>query len=205
MRSRNGSPLRRDTARAMSQENVEIVRQAISLKARSRPGPEERIYLRFPSVVAFVTRAVWRLAPRSRPRRAFLLRAAQLGFAALNRGDFESSFLLYHPEVEFITPPRLVGLGFDPVYRGREGRIDFQRRWTAEWGEMRFEPAEVLDLGDRLLFVGRVKGSGLSSGAAFESDNWAVLYTVSAGQVLREQPFFDRREALEAAGLREEI
>jgi ketosteroid isomerase-like protein len=187
----------------MSQENVEIVRQPIALKGRSRRGLEERIYLRFRSVVTFVTRALWQLPPRSRPRRAFLLRAAHLGFAALNRGDFESSFLLYHPDVEFITPPRLVGLGFDPVYRGIEGRIDFQRRWTAEWGEMRFEPEEMLDLGDQLLFVGSVKGSGLSSGAAFESDNWAALSTISAGRVIREQPFFDRREALQAAGLRE--
>ena len=62
----------------MSQENVEVVRQPFAVKARSRRGVEERIYLRFPSVVAFVTRAVWRLPPRSWPRRALLLRVAQL-------------------------------------------------------------------------------------------------------------------------------
>ena len=88
------------------------------------------------------------------------------------------------------------------MYRGRDGRSEFQRGWTAEWGEMRFEPEEMLDLGDRVLFVGRVKGGGLSSGAGFESD-WAVLLTIPAGRVIREQPFFDRREGLEAAGLSE--
>jgi ketosteroid isomerase-like protein len=76
------------------------------------------------------------------------------------------------------------------VYRGREARLDFQRRWTAEWGEMRFVPEEVLDLGDRVLFLGRVNGSGVSSGAGFETD-WAVLYRLSAGRLIREQPFFD--------------
>jgi ketosteroid isomerase-like protein len=186
----------------MSEENVEAVRQPIALKSRSRRGLEERIYLRFPSVVAFVTRAVWRLPPRSRPRRAVLLRAAQSGLDGINRGDFEAAFVLYHPDTELITPPNMVELGFDPVYRGREARFEFQRRWTAEWGEMRFEPEEMLDLGDRLLFVGRVKGSGLSSGAGFESA-WADLLTISAGRVIREQPFFDRGEALEAAGLSE--
>jgi ketosteroid isomerase-like protein len=110
--------------------------------------------------------------------------------------------MLYHPDVEFITPPTLVGLGFDPVYRGPERRSEFQRGWVAEWGEMRFEPKEMLDLGDRVLFVGRVSGSGVSSGAAFESD-WACLFTVSAAQVIREQPFFDLGEALEAVGLSE--
>lgn len=127
----------------MAQENVEVARQPISLKARPRRGLVERIGLRF------------------RP---------------------------------------LVELSFDPVYRGREARAEFQRRWTAEWGEMRFMPEEMLDLGDHVVCVGRVSGSGLSSRAAFEGD-WACLFTISAGRVIREQPFFDRREALEAVGL----
>lgn len=187
----------------MSQRTIKVVRHRIALKDRPRRGLEERIYLRLRSVVTAVARVLWRRPPRSRARRAFILRGTQLGFAALNRGDFESSFLLYHPDVEFITPPRLAGLGFDPVFRGRAGRILFQERWTAEWGEMRFEPDEVLDLGDRLLFLGGVRGAGLSSGAGFDSDNWAALFTVSAGAIVREEPFFDRREALAAAGLAE--
>jgi hypothetical protein len=111
--------------------------------------------------------------------------------------------MLYQSDFEFITPPRLVGLGFDPVYRGRDGRIQFQRRWMDEWGEMRFEPDEVLDLGDRAVFLGSVKGSGATSGAGFESDQWGVLYELSGGRLTREAPFFDRQEALEAAGLQE--
>jgi ketosteroid isomerase-like protein len=185
----------------MSQEKV--VRRRITLQDRTRRSFEERLLLRFPWAAALVTRAVFRLSPGTRLRQALLDRYARLGFAALNRGDFESSFLTYHPDLEFITPPRLVGLGFDPAYRGVQARIDFQRRWMAEWGDMRFEPGEVLDLGDRLLYLGSVKGSGMSSGAAFESENWAVLYTVSSGRLTSEQPFFDRREALEAAGLSE--
>lgn len=185
----------------MSGEEPKVVRQQITLSAHSHRTLEERISLRFPALVSFVTRAIWRLPPRSWARRAFLLRAAQSGFDATNRGDFEAGFLLYHPDIELVTPPNLVGIGFHPLYRGREARFDFQRRWTAEWGEMRFEPDEMLDLGDRLLFVGRIRGSGVSSGAAFESE-WAVLYGLSAGRLIREQPFFDLREAREAAGVR---
>ena len=182
---------------------MNVVRQPIALKDRSSRSLEERFYLRFPAAAAAGTRAVLRLPPRAWPRRVLLVHGAQLGFAALNRGDFESSFLTYDPELEFVTPPRLVGLGFKPVYRGHQGRIEFQRNWMAEWGEMRFVPDEVVDLGDRFLYLGGVKGSGVSSGAGFESDDWAVLYAVTAGRIVREQPFFDRREALEAAGLPE--
>jgi hypothetical protein len=58
------------------------------------------------------------------------------------------------------------------------------------------------DLGDRFLVIGHIRSSGLSSGAAIDSD-FANLFTLSAGRIIREQVFFNRAEALEAAGLRE--
>jgi ketosteroid isomerase-like protein len=187
----------------MSEENVEVVRQPIAVRAHSRRRLEERLALRFPSVLALLARAVLRLPQRSRLRQALIRRADQQGFEANNRGDYEACFGLYHPDVELIVPPQFVALGLDPQYRGREERVRFQRRWNAEWGEVRFEPEELIDFGDgRLLTVGRITGSGLSSGAAFDND-YAVLHTVSAGRVIREQVFLDHGEALEATGLSE--
>jgi len=55
-------------------------------------------------------------------------------------------FALYHPDIEVIEPPEVIKLGLDPLSRGRAGRIRVQRRWHAEWGELRFEPDEILDL-----------------------------------------------------------
>ena len=188
-----GDPMRRG--------EVEPARHAVTLRGRSRRGLAERLYLQFPSTVGIATRVTWRLPPRSRLRRALLRHVVQVGFDAINRGDFESAFILFHPEGELVTPPTLVELGFDPVYRGRTARFEFQRRWTAEWGEMRFEPHELIDLGDRLLYLGRFHGSGLTSGAGFDSE-WGLVHTVSAGRVVREQPFFDQQAAREAAGLR---
>jgi ketosteroid isomerase-like protein len=126
----------------------------------------------------------------------------QRGFEAINRGDFESAFALYHPGIEVIEPPEVVKLGLDPVSRGREGRIRVQQRWHAEWDELRFEPEELTDLGDRLLVVARMKGRGLNSGAAFDND-FANLLTLRDGRVIREQMFLDRAKAIEAAGAEE--
>jgi ketosteroid isomerase-like protein len=47
-----------------------------------------------------------------------------------------------------------------------------------------------------------MEGSGLTSGVGLDND-WADLFTISAGRVIREQVFLDRTDALEAAGLRE--
>jgi hypothetical protein len=52
------------------------------------------------------------------------------------------------------------------------------------------------------LVLGRIRGSGLSSGAGIDTD-WGILVTFVAGWVIREQFFFDRGEALEAVGLSE--
>lgn len=179
--------------------SVPHVRQPLALRSGSSRRPEERLGLRFPKVLAFLARLWWRLPPTSRVRRVVVRRAVQLGFEAANRGDFESAFALYHSEVELIADPQLVAVGLDPIYRGRAERIHFQQRWNAEWGQFQFEPEELLDFGDRLMVLGRVVGSGLTSGAGFDRE-WGVLFTVRAGQVVRETFLFDRGAALAAAG-----
>jgi ketosteroid isomerase-like protein len=129
-------------------------------------------------------------------------RVVRLGFEAINREDFDAAFVLYHPHIEVFEPPEVVELGLDPVSRGRPGRIDVQRRWHAEWRDLRLEPEEVADLGDCLLVVSRMKGSGQGSGAAFDND-FANVVMLSGGRVIREEMFLDRAKALEAVGLSE--
>jgi ketosteroid isomerase-like protein len=190
----------------MSEENVEVVRQPMTVRAQTRRRLGERLTLRFPRMIALLVRAGSRLSPRSQVRKAILRRVAQLCFEAANRADFEAAFSLYDPDVEVTMPPELVSLGFEARYRGREQHLRVQRQWRAEWGEFRFEPEELIDLGDRQLVLGYMRGSGVSSGAAVENQ-WAILIEISAGRVIYERSFFARDEAqaqaLEAAGLSE--
>ena len=50
--------------------------------------------------------------------------------------------------------------------------------------------------------IARFEATGPSSGAGFDNQ-FAEIFTISAGRVIREQAFFDHAEALEAAGLRQ--
>jgi ketosteroid isomerase-like protein len=188
----------------MSQENVEIVRLPMAVSAHSRRRFVERLIVRFPGLTAYVVRRVLQLPPNSRLRQRLVRRVMRQGTEAINRGDYEVPFVgFYAADCELVPPPKMVGLGQEPAH-GREGRIRFQERWTAEWGEFRFEPDEVIDFGDgrRVMMIGRMRGSGLSSGATFD-DQWGVLFTLSGGRVIREEVFFDHADALEAAGLSE--
>jgi ketosteroid isomerase-like protein len=187
----------------MSKGSVEHVRFPLTVRASSRRRIEERVALRFPPALAFLTRLVFRLPLHSRVRRALIHRAYQLGWEAQNREDYEAGFAFYDPDVEMVAPSVLATIGVEFEPRGLDGRVRSQRKWNTEWGGFRFEPQEAIDLGDgRLLTIGHIAGSGLSSGAVVGSD-WAVMHTVSGGRVVREEVFLDRSEALEAAGLSE--
>jgi hypothetical protein len=54
----------------MSEENVEVVRQPLVLRADSRRRLVEHLALRFPRLRWFITDAIWRLPAGSRLRQA---------------------------------------------------------------------------------------------------------------------------------------
>ncbi len=187
----------------MSQENVEIVRQRLSVDVRGSR-VEERL-LRFPRLLAFLARQTQRLPLRSRLRRTLISRALQAGIRVLNRGEPEIAFGVYHQDCELVVDRPIPGL--DQGARGRDARIRFQQVWNAEWGEFRFEPEELLSFGDnrRLVMLGRIKATGRSSGAGLDSE-WAALFTFEGGWIVKEQAFLEtnaHEHALEAVGLPE--
>jgi ketosteroid isomerase-like protein len=186
----------------MSRENAEVVRQPIALRASSHRRMQERLFLRLPGVAAALTGRVLRLPPSSRVRRTMIRRTTRLAYEALNRGDYEAAFAIVPPDFEAMPAAEALTLGFDPVYRGREGRLRYHRQWVAELGEFEQELDEVIDLGDRVLVLAQMTGTGASSGAAFASEV-AYLVTISAGRLIREQDFRSHAQALEAAGLTE--
>jgi ketosteroid isomerase-like protein len=190
----------------MSQENVEVARQKLSLRERSRRTLEQRLAVRLPWFVELWSRLMARLSPTSRLRQALLLRAVQSGLEAYNRGDIEVVVLAFDPDVEFQAPPdhgQEGTLGLQPSYRGHDGYRKFDADWRSAWHVLRMEPRELIDLGDRFLIIAQMTGRGEGSGV-FLSQNVAVLNTLNdAGKVIREQRYFDHSEALEAAGLSE--
>jgi ketosteroid isomerase-like protein len=184
----------------MPGKNAEIVRQPIGVSAQSRRRLEERFSLRFPRGAAFLIRRVLRLSPNSQVRRWLLRRYFRHGLEALNRGDFKAIFCLWASDGEFVP---IQELGFAGT-RGPEERIRFQQQWVDDWGAFRFEPEEIIDLGDnrRLMWLGHTRGSGRSSGVPIDSE-CGVIVTLSGGWVIREEVYFDRAQALATAGLRE--
>jgi ketosteroid isomerase-like protein len=193
----------------MSEENLEVVggvRTRVTISNTTRRSLDERILLRFP--VLFRAMAVgWsRLPPRSRLRRAVTAGAARMAAEAANRRDFDLLLLGLDPALEYelpqslatgYVPPDLVG-----VHRGHEGYLRMWKGLTEVWEDVKLDPEEIIDLGDRLLAAGRLTAHARHTGIALETPMFQLV-TLRRGLVVRGKDFLDREQALEAAGLRE--
>ncbi len=160
--------------------------------------------VRFPAFAGLWLRLMARLPPSSRLRQRLMLRGILGAFHALNRQDFEVVLLTYHPEVEVRQAPTGGDegeLGFRPTYRGREGVLEFQRDWLGDWAEIRYEPTDLIDLGNRFLVLMEMTARGEASGATV-TERVAALATFNEnGRIIREQRYFDQAQALRDAGL----
>ena len=109
-------------------------------------------------------------------------------FAGLTTQDFEWS-------------PSMVAIEGE-VFLGREGIETYFGRMIDAWDEFRVADGEFRDLGDRVLWRGRLDGRGRISGAPVSAP-LDILYGLRDGQVSSMRSFLDHAEALKAVGLEE--
>ena len=189
----------------MSQENVEIVqgvRLPLARETRRHRTLDERIVVRFPLLAPRLHAAWWRLPRHSRLRRVILARLIRQGYAAANRRDFDLLLTNLDPGVEFRPGPIALMTDADPVYHGHHGYREFWRVLLEAFEDVRLDPEEILDLGDRWLFTVNLNGHGARSGVPINQQIFQV-FTLRRGLIVRQDDFLDRAEAFEAAGLSE--
>lgn len=186
----------------MSHGNNQVVRQRVTVKPHARRRVDERVAIRFPALAALVLKGFSRMPPESKARRVLLKHFARRAIEAINRGDIEAAVITLSVGCESFPPPEFVALGFEPMYRGRQERVDFQREWIAVLEEWQQEIEELIDCGNRIVVLARMSGTGLMSATPFERLGAYVL-TIEAGAIVREHMFTTHREALAAVGLAE--
>jgi ketosteroid isomerase-like protein len=121
---------------------------------------------------------------------------------AWNRRDVEAVLKDCDPAIELhMALQTLVG-GEAAVYRGHDGVRAYLRDIDEAFAEVHAEYAEIRDLGDRILAIGRFRARGMASGAEIETP-LGTLVEARDGKATRIQTFLDPEEALAAAGLPE--
>jgi ketosteroid isomerase-like protein len=190
----------------MSQENVvrgaRIALPPLSERASRRRSLDERLFVPFPAVYRLFAYAFTRLPARSRFRRLMVARRVRRAYAAANRRDFDSVLVGWDPRSEYHPSRDLMPPDLEAAFFGHDGYLQLWRYWLDAFEDIRWDPQEVLDLGDKFLVTAQQRGHGSGSGVAV-SEPVFQLFTLRGGLVVRQEDFLDRSKALDAAGLRE--
>jgi ketosteroid isomerase-like protein len=121
-----------------------------------------------------------------------LAEVIRTAYSAFSRGEVDPVLELLHPDVEWHPPPS--SLEPHPV-RGR----DAVREYLAPnfFESQSAEPLEVMEEGDRVLVVARVRARGRGSGVEVDQTVYH-LWTVVDDRAARFAAFVDRDQALAA-------
>ena len=106
------------------------------------------------------------------------------------------------PDVEYRPSNDLMPPDLEPVFYGHDGYRKLWSMWFDAFDDLRWDPEEILDFGDRLLVTARQSGHGSGSGVPMSGQVFQ-LYKIRRGLSISQEDFTDRDQALEAAGLSE--
>ncbi len=115
--------------------------------------------------------------------------------AAYNRRDFDSAVEFFDPEIDWVLPP----LQRADSCRGPDEIRRFWEGLDETFDELRLDPQEAVDAGDRVAVRLRFYGQGKGSGVQIETEMYHQVTTFRDGWMVRIEYFTDWAEALRAA------
>jgi ketosteroid isomerase-like protein len=121
---------------------------------------------------------------------------AEAFIAAYNRRDFDAAVECFDPEIDWVLPAIQ---GFDSC-RGPDQVKLFWQGLDETFDELRLDPQETVDAGDRVATRLRYYGRGKGSGAEIETEMYHQVITFRDGTMVRIEYFTSWPEALGAAG-----
>jgi ketosteroid isomerase-like protein len=113
-------------------------------------------------------------------------------YEALNQGRFDWVADNVPPDFELVPIP---GFGLSGTFVGPEGVSQFYAQLAEAWEAVQTDVEEVVDLGDRVVVLGRIHNRGRGSGIEVDAVA-AHLWTVEDGVPMRVELIGDREEAL---------
>jgi uncharacterized protein len=116
---------------------------------------------------------------------------------AYNRRDFDTALANFDPNVDWVLPAHQA----QDSARGTAAVRRFFEELDESFDELRLEPQEFVDAGDRVATRLRYFGRGKGSGIEIETEMYHEVATFRAGRIVRMEYVTSWPAALEAAGL----
>jgi ketosteroid isomerase-like protein len=118
---------------------------------------------------------------------------------AYDQEGLDGTLRYYDPEIEWTSTGDYIEAA---TYRGHDGLRRYLGTMEEEFEDLRIEPVELIDAGERVISSVRFTGRGKASGAPVEMTLISVG-SLRDGLIYRVRNYPNMAEALEAAGLRE--
>ncbi|GJM42049.1 MAG: hypothetical protein DHS20C20_23310 [Ardenticatenaceae bacterium] len=118
-------------------------------------------------------------------------------YAAFGRGDIPGLLGLLAEDVEWHFNGRPEDIPFGGRWQGHAEMMEFFRTVGETCEVLAFGPNEVIAMGDHVLSLGREHVRVRATGREFETD-WAHLFTVQGGEVVRLREYYDTAVMAEA-------
>jgi uncharacterized protein len=120
--------------------------------------------------------------------------------SALAAGDWQAVFETWDPQIEWHFEREAVISG---VRRGRDGVRAALSSFMTEWENFAVEIEDLIAADDeRVVMLVHLTGRGRGSGVPLDFRE-ANIFTIRGGRIVNVKEYFDRGQALEAAGLRD--
>jgi ketosteroid isomerase-like protein len=117
--------------------------------------------------------------------------------ADYNRRDFDAAVRFFDPDIDWVLP----ALQRSDSCRGPEEIRRFWEGLDETFDELRLDPQEIVDAGDRVAVRLRFYGRGKGSGAELDTEMSHQVTTFRDGTMVRIEYFTSWAQALEAAGI----
>jgi ketosteroid isomerase-like protein len=128
-------------------------------------------------------------------RDAEIVRRLHAGYDAFNRGDFDATARMMHPDVEYVP------VGGQAPLRGRAAL----RAWMepSAWESQVIEPVEMTVAGSKVLIRARSVARGAASGIEMVLETWIVMTVDDELLATRIETYFahEGEKARRAAGV----
>jgi ketosteroid isomerase-like protein len=121
----------------------------------------------------------------------------EAGYEAFLRGDVETAFKVFAPDIEVEDDPRMIE---NTHYHGREGFVQMLATTTEGFEDVRYSPEAFIDAGDQVLVEAHRSGRGVASGVTVEERQYH-LWDMRDGLAVRFRLFLSESDARLAAGL----
>jgi ketosteroid isomerase-like protein len=120
--------------------------------------------------------------------------------SALAAGDWQGVFEAWDPQIEWHFEREAVISG---LRRGREQVRAALSSFMTEWEDFTVEIEDLIAADDeRVVMLLHLSGRGRGSGVPLDFRE-ANVFTIRGGRIVKVEEYFDREQALDAAGLQE--